>query len=230
MSKNKPLVALTLVAGLTLALSIALKTYAKAGVATQARTDADVIRQNEKLVRELAGMGAVALLTRERFLALRRNASRDEREQLDTVWRADYRPFDAVNTQEMKRLLHGRSWFRRSEVGARVAQAAQEIVQHSDDLKFQREVLVKMEPLVGTPELKGEDYALLYDRVAISEKRLQRYGTQGTACQNGKFAIPRDVEDVRNLDQRRAQMGMEPMAAYLVEEDEMYGACDEPAK
>jgi hypothetical protein len=203
---------------------------AEPSLADRAKSEIAAVRANQALIRELGGMGEMSLVIRDKFLKLRKDATPEERDQLLAVWNADYAQVDAENTREMWKLLSGRGWFRQSEVGDRTASLAFDVVQHSDDLKLQEGVLAKMEPLLTDHEVRGEDYALLYDRVALQEGRPQRYGTQGTHCENGKYAVPPDVEDPARLDQRRAQMGMEPMAGYLVELDEMYGKCAEPAK
>jgi hypothetical protein len=98
-------------------------------------------------------------------------------------------------------------------------------VQHSGDVAFQKAVLDKMTPLLGSDELDGQSYALLYDRIAVHDGRPQRYATQDAACQNGHHAVPRNIEDAGNLDRRRAEMGMGPIADYLRGLDEVYGAC-----
>lgn len=52
----------------------------------------------------------------------------------------------------------------------------------------------------------------LWDRVALADKRLQRYGTQGQ-CTGGIWT-PKEVEDPEHLDERRKALGMEPIAEH----------------
>lgn len=98
------------------------------------------------------------------------------------------------------------------------------------DVDFQREVLALLEPLAKVGEARAEDYARLYDRLATTDHRPQRYGTQGTTCRDGRYAIPDDVEAPEGLDARRAAMGLQPMAEYLAGLDKMYGACVSPSR
>jgi len=191
----------------------------------QAHDAVVAIIRNARLIEALSGMGAMDQLIRLRFLAIRKDATADERAALDSIFQSEFHTIDVSNTARLKQLLAGRDWFKLSEVGARAAGSAFSIVQHSDDLAFQREVLKKMEPLVGTDELTGESYALLYDRVAVQDGRPQRFGSQGADCKQGKYMTPSNVEDPTNLDRRRAALGMEPEAAYLAELDDMYGRC-----
>lgn len=54
---------------------------------------------------------------------------------------------------------------------------------------------------------------MLYDRVAVSQKRPQRYGSQGRCNDQGAWTAF-ETEDPANLDQRRATMGLQPVAEY----------------
>ena len=126
----------------------------------------------------------------------------------------DWCGIDEDNTRWLQQQLRTRGWFRRSTDGPDADKAAFLLVQHADANKpFQKEVLQMLEPLVRTGDARPQNYALLFDRVAVGEKRPQRYGSQGNCTGPGtwtEFA----VEDPASLDQRRAQMGLEPMAAY----------------
>lgn len=95
---------------LAAALCLALATPAMAAPASlpdQARAEAARIRANETLIGELSAMGAVDQMIRVRFLALRKNASAEDRKALDLVWASDYRPFDVRHTARLKQLLAG---------------------------------------------------------------------------------------------------------------------------
>jgi hypothetical protein len=93
------------------------------------------------------------------------------------------------------------------------------------DLAFQRRVLALLEPLAKSGEARPEDYARLYDRLATVGGHPQRYGTQGTTCREGRYAIPTDLEAPQGLEGRRAAVGLQPMTEYLAELDKLYGAC-----
>ena len=60
--------------------------------------------------------------------------------------------------------------------------------------------------------ISGENYALLYDRLMLNrEKGRQYYGTQINP-QNNK---PYPIKDVKNVNERRSQLGMIPLESYL---------------
>ncbi|NEX93657.1 DUF6624 domain-containing protein [Caulobacter sp. 17J65-9] len=217
-------------AALAAALAFATAAAAEpADLGAEAQRRAQVMRDNEALVRELAAMVAMDMFARDSFLEVRKHATPAERERLDEIWKAEFKPVDTRNTARLKELLQGRGWFRYSEIGKRAAGNAFHLVQHSGDLELMKRVLADMEPMLVEKEADPQEYALLYDRTATSEKRPQRYGTQGTDCTpDGKYAVPRDLEDPANLDARRAQVGLQPIAEYLAGLDRMYGVCTPP--
>ena len=119
-------------------------------------------------------------------------------------------PVDAANTAWLKTVIPADGWFRASRDGAETASNAWLIVQHSPDEAFQREVLRRMEPLAKAGEVKGGDYALLYDRVEMFAGRPQYYGSQ-YRCVNGRWA-PYTLRDPAGVEARRKALGMSSMA------------------
>ena len=113
---------------------------------------------------------------------------------------------------ELKQILARSGWPKISKYGKEIDQAAFLIVQHADwNPAFQREVLPLLENLAAEGETARENYALLFDRVAIAENRRQRYGTQGE-CKGGAFELlPTEEGD---LDARRESMGLDPIPIY----------------
>ena len=120
---------------------------------------------------------------------------------------------DADNTTFLKSVLPTDGWFRFGRDGEKVGRDAWLIVQHSPDQAFQREILRAMTPMVANGDASGTQYALLYDRVAMYEGKVQRYGSQ-IVCNNGHFEVS-PVEDREKLDELRASVGLEPIADYL---------------
>ncbi|GAB3339788.1 hypothetical protein GCM10027299_52670 [Larkinella ripae] len=102
----------------------------------------------------------------------------------------------------------------KTAVGQPLDQVAFLIIQHSTD----RAVHEKYLPMVTEAAQKGEldkaGVAFLTDQVKVQKKEKQIYGTQIHINNQGqKDVYP--IEDEANLDQRRKQMDLEPMAAYL---------------
>jgi len=123
-------------------------------------------------------------------------------------------------------IQHG--WPGKTLVGRDGANAAWLIAQHADlDRGFQKKCLEKMEAM-PPGEVEPRDIAYLTDRILIGEHKPQRFGTQ----MDGQFK-PQPIEDEANVDKRRAEMGLQPLAAYLKEAKdaiEKLAHGEEPAK
>lgn len=65
--------------------------------------------------------------------------------------------------------------------------------------------------------LSGQSYALLLDRVLVGEGKPQVYGTQTKRIEEWKGREPalEPIEDEANVDQRRAEVGLTPLAEYM---------------
>ena len=95
-------------------------------------------------------------------------------------------------------------WFYASKYGQDASSAAFLIVQHGN-LELWRRFVPVLEPLMAKGEVKGTEYALMFDRLALAEGRPQRYGSQMT-CKNGKFVVDK-LADPEHVEERRKTMG-----------------------
>ena len=118
------------------------------------------------------------------------------------------------NSDWLKAVLARIGWFDISRYGAEASQAAWLIVQHSDhDRGWQEQVLAELAPRVARGDMQRNYYAYLVDRVAVGAGRPQTYGTQGRCQGRGNLQLL-PVADRENLDRRRAEMGLDSIAAY----------------
>lgn len=125
---------------------------------------------------------------------------------------------DQKTSKAVRAAIAKHGWPGKSVVGEDGAHAAWLLVQHADkDRALQRDVLTRMKPMVETGEVTRIDYAYLEDRVAVSEHRKQRYGTQFEGRD------PQPIEDEANVDARRKEIGLGTMAEYKQEILKMYG-------
>jgi hypothetical protein len=131
---------------------------------------------------------------------------------------------DADNIAWLKELVDKQGWPTITQVRQDGAHAAWCLVQHATaDRPFQRRCLDLMS-VVPADEISARHVAYLTDRVLLAEGKKQLYGTQCTSAGGRWEALP--LEDEAHVDERRAKIGMEPLADYLRSIEETYG----PAK
>ncbi|MDA3876282.1 MAG: hypothetical protein PF483_04260 [Halothiobacillus sp.] len=107
------------------------------------------------------------------------------------------------------------------QVGAKGLEAAWMLVQHAGtDPSFQVRVLKKLKPRLRTEPYLRSDYALLTDRIRLSQHKKQLYGTQLT-LKHGQMVL-QPVENSAGLAQRRARMDLMPLPDYMCEIRLMY--------
>jgi hypothetical protein len=120
---------------------------------------------------------------------------------------------DRDNTRWLGELVNRQGWPGRSLVGEDGAVAAWLLAQHADqDPPLQRRCLELMRAVPGT-EVSPGHIAYLTDRVLLAEGESQVYGTQMTMV-DGEYR-PESLRDPDSVDQRRAAVGLDPMAKHL---------------
>jgi hypothetical protein len=213
------------------AMAVVLASVLLAAAPTDAAVQTTVARvkavgDRAAIIEAINGMVAVDSAMRTAMLEASRNLPPDQRGAAQKAAGPLIVAQDKIHVARLKILIAQYGWPRISETSERTSAAVVTLVNHAGfDLAFQRDVLALIEPLAQIREARPEDYARLYDRLATVDKRPQRYGTQGTTCKDGRYAIPADLEAPETLDQRRAAVGLQPIAEYLGALDKMYGAC-----
>lgn len=98
------------------------------------------------------------------------------------------------------------------------------VIDHAS-LDKQVQYLSLIEQMASDGVIECENYAILYDRIAMKQNRPQRYGSQSV-----QFGSPGEmylylwpVEDVDGLDSLRATVGMMPISNYLQQLTESTG-------
>ena len=89
------------------------------------------------------------------------------------------------------------------------------IIQHADqDVLFQQEVLADMKTKFHTGQISQVCYAFLYDRVQCNLNYKQSYGTQVVWTGSGEASGFRPILEEDRADERRKELGMEPLSVY----------------
>jgi hypothetical protein len=127
--------------------------------------------------------------------------------------------WDEINRHDLsdqialKAMQPAQGWFTTSRYGEKAVKGAFLIVQHAtNDTDWMRDVLQRIEPLVAQGEFPGRYYALLYDRLALHDGQLQRYGSQVT-CKDHRWAVDR-LEDPEHVNERRKAVGLSTEEDY----------------
>ncbi len=139
----------------------------------------------------------------------------------DTAYLMRLLAADSARTLRLKEIvLTLNGWPGASLVGKDGAGAAFLILQHSPSHEFQKQMLPLLREAARRGEAAPQDVALLTDQLLIHEGKPQRYGSQFFIA-NGKLVLE-PIEDEANVDRRRAEIGLPPLAEYLRLAEEMY--------
>ena len=131
---------------------------------------------------------------------------------------------DKRNTARLKEIIDEHGWPGRSLVGERASRSAWLLALHADlDHKFQERALELMEAM-EPGEIDPRDIAYLKDRVLVAEGEEQIYGTQ-FGCRGGDLVPRTPIVDEKDVDERRAEVGLEPLDEYKTSFRETYGDC-----
>ncbi|MBT2527805.1 hypothetical protein J7E91_20860 [Streptomyces sp. ISL-99] len=136
------------------------------------------------------------------------------RNQLDAVQLGQDRHADHADTKILRRILAEHDWPGRRLVGAEAARAAWSLALHADDEPdFQRAATTLLERAVQDGDARIQHWAHLYDRTLVNSGRPQEFGTQLVLEATGvELCLVRAPD---SLDQRRASVGLSPIAVAL---------------
>lgn len=140
--------------------------------------------------------------------------------KLDSLDIARQEAVDRENTAHLQEIIDEHGWPDRFLVGFDGVEAAFLIAQHADDA-FQRAILPTIKASYQRGDLSGGDYALFEDRVRVNQEMPQRFGTQAYIA-DGRLVLYA-IEDHANVNMRRKELGLEPLADYVKKLEEMYG-------
>ena len=129
---------------------------------------------------------------------------------------------DSALSLRLREIIDAHGWPDADRLGADAVHAAFLIVQHSPFPDFLVQVLPYVEADVRAGRLDGQDYAAMVDRVRDQRGEPQLYGTQYDLVDGVLVRSP--VEDPANLDARRAELGLMPIAEYERILGELYQA------
>ncbi|PYF74320.1 DUF6624 domain-containing protein [Pedobacter nutrimenti] len=161
---------------------------------------------NQDLSRQLQLMEENDQTERLKLDKIRKEKGSNSAEEKD-LWKVIKRQ-DSINLAKAKNLISTYGWLSPQQVGYKGNQGLFLIIQHAD-LTTQQTYLPIVRKAAAEGKVAAWSLAFLEDRILMREKKRQIYGSQ--LYQNYLFP----VQDLDNLDKRRASVGLEPIAEYL---------------
>jgi hypothetical protein len=132
---------------------------------------------------------------------------------INDLWK-EMRKADSLNdnVSKLEAIMNKIGWPAISKVGKLGANTAFLVIDHSS-----RETMEKLFPFLEEAAKKGEaslsSYATMKDRILVNRGKKQVYGTQSYRDEKGK-AILFPVEDEKNLNNLRKEVGLEPLPEF----------------
>jgi tetratricopeptide (TPR) repeat protein len=121
---------------------------------------------------------------------------------------------DSLNLIKVSKIIDEKGWVSKAVVGSQANQTLFLVLQHGN-LKSQQKYLPIMREAVKKGNANPSSLALLEDRVALREGRKQIYGSQISTNSITKKSFVSPLEDPDNVDKRRAEVGLGPLADYI---------------
>lgn len=120
---------------------------------------------------------------------------------------------DGRNVPRIRQIVDTQGFPTLAQVGRDGVEAAWLLVQHADrDPALQQRVLDELKARPDHGGVGTQAYTALTDRVLVAQHKPQRYGTQFSP-KDGEL-VPEVMEDPAHVDQRRAAVGLPPLADY----------------
>lgn len=119
---------------------------------------------------------------------------------------------DSLNLIKVVAILDKYGWPGPEIVGDQGSTTVFLVIQHAD-IKTQEKYLPLMREAVKAKKAQPSSLALLEDRVALRQGKKQTYGSQVYSDAQGQYLAP--MTDPDNVDKRRAEVGLGPLAGYL---------------
>jgi hypothetical protein len=178
-------------------------------------TQSDIVPTPEKrepaLQAELLAILDADQRGRQRLEGIEKQYGRGSAE-LAALWK-EITDTDAANLQRITALLDTRGWIGPDVVGSQATSALFLVIQHAD-LPVQQKYLPVLRAAAAERKLRPSELALLEDRIAMREGHPQIYGSQLRTDKGGKYVVA-PLIDPEHVDERRATVGLQPIAEYL---------------
>lgn len=120
---------------------------------------------------------------------------------------------DAQTEARLAEIMREHGWPGLDMVGLDGTGAASTMLQHVN-AEIQKNALPLVEAAFRAGNAMGPNYAMLVDRVRLSEGRPQLYGTAAKPFTHEGEVVFQPIEDEAEVDARRSEVGLIPLAEY----------------
>jgi hypothetical protein len=166
---------------------------------------------DHELVAMLDSVYATDQLHRREIMTAAEEKGNDSKE-VRALWKIQSR-YDSLNTVAVTKILDERGWLGADVIGGKGNLTLFLVIQHADT-EVQEKYLPMMRQAVKDGKAEGSSLAMLEDRVALAQGRKQLYGSQiHTDMETNQYYVA-PLEDPDNVDARRAEVGLPPLASY----------------
>ncbi|MEZ5358927.1 MAG: DUF6624 domain-containing protein [Candidatus Zixiibacteriota bacterium] len=121
---------------------------------------------------------------------------------------------DKRHQDELEKIILKYGWPGNNRAGANGCFAAFVVLQHSSH-EFQKKYLPAVLEAQKIKEISGSYVALLVDRIRMFDGEKQVYGSQVVWDEEKNGLVVYPIEDEEHVDERRAEVGLMPLAIYL---------------
>ncbi len=135
---------------------------------------------------------------------------------------------DAPNTKRLEEIFRQYGLPNDTLVGKDGFQAFMILLQHCNSDALREKSLKPIRRAFERKELPPLDYANFIDRLRLNQRKSQLYGS-GFETKDGKLVMSK-TKDIKNLNKRRAKIGLPPLAEYIRMLKEMYNLVVEVPK
>lgn len=134
-------------------------------------------------------------------------------EKMDDFWKTILKK-DSINLTKVSKILDERGWPDKKLIGKRGTSTLFLVIQHANQ-EAQEKYLPLIEKAAAAHNLPKRQYAMFYDRLLLRRGERQIYGTQLAMNNQRKTPYVLPLEDPLNVDNRRAEMGLNTMQENL---------------
>lgn len=129
-------------------------------------------------------------------------------------YQALYKKNHAINEEKITNLLDSKGWPKKEVIGEQGNWTICNVIQHAEnDVRIK--YLPMMKEAVLAKQLAPRFLVRAQDRIATEQGQLQIYGGQMKYYPETKSFNVWPVFDPENIDKRRAEIGLEPIAEFL---------------